>query len=85
MFDTSTPFIYCHFSKNKSNAYLHLEEHVYKFFIQTEKQKTKFIVNIKTYANGLLIINYYPKLKSKNKFRLLLKLNKGGQIGGTLF
>ena len=84
MFDSSFPFTYCHFRKNKSKSNLHLEEHVFKFFVKTTKGKTKFIVNIKTYPNQLLIINYYPKLKSENRFRILLNLFKQGQIGGTL-
>lgn len=85
MFDSSIPFTYCHYSKNRTKSHLHLEEHVYKFFLKTNKSKTKFIVNIKTYPNELLIINYYPKVNSKNKFRILLNLFKQGQIGGTLF
>ena len=70
-------------------------ELIYKFHCHNKRSCIKYIVSVKTYSNGLLTLDYYPKVNLTPKqnsiddiqdlrYRLLTKQNSFGIIGGTI-
>ncbi len=46
--------------------------------------QVKYIVNISLFKGSLLRIDFYPKIHSDNKYRMLTNQFKFGRLGGTL-
>ena len=84
MFDSKTNFTYVHCQRKKLDHPLAIEKHIYKFFIQDYRGKMKYIVHIFLFENDLLRIDFYPKIASDQKYRLLTNQFKFGMIGGTV-
>ena len=72
-----------------------LQEFIYKFYRHNERCCIKYIVSVKTYPEGLLTLDYYPKINltpKKNsmdhiqdlRYRMMTKQNSFGFIGGTI-
>lgn len=84
MFDSITNFTYVHCQQKKLDHVLAIEKHIYKFFIQDQNGKMKYIVHITLFKNDLLRIDFYPKIASDQRYRLLTNQFKFGIIGGTV-
>jgi len=84
MFDTSSHFYLVQIRKNKLSDSLASEEYIYKFFMKNNLCRVKYLVNFIVYPNQLIRIDFYPKINSDNKYRLLTNQFKFGTIGGTL-
>jgi len=84
MFDSKTNFTYVHCQRRKLDNDFAIEKHIYKFFIQDQIGKMKYIVHLILFDNNLLKIDFYPKIASDQKYRLLTNQFKFGMIGGTV-
>lgn len=96
MFDTTLPYKLIQIRKNKFvNSESFLREYIFKFHLHNKKSCIKYIVSVKEYAEGLLTMDYYPKISLTPKvstqdtaqdlrYRMLTKQNSFGKIGGTL-
>jgi len=90
MFNSSVTFEYVYTQKRKLKAKSAIKELHYKFFVTKKLDcgnafMIKYIVNISVYANELLRVDFYPKIKSDKKFMMLTEQFKFGVIGGTVF
>lgn len=96
MFDQTLDY---KFVQERANKYFIREsfitEFIYKFYRHNKRSCIKYIVSVKTYSNGLLTLDYYPKVNLTPKqnstddiqdlrYRLLTKQNSFGIIGGTI-
>lgn len=96
MFDQTLDY---KFVQKRSNKYFIRESFIteltYKFYRHNTRSCIKYIVSVKTYSDGLLTLDYYPKINltakqnSKDdiqdlRYRLLTKQNSFGIIGGTI-
>lgn len=71
-------------NKNLNRKETYLKEHIYVFFLRSEYNRSKYVVTIKEYANGLLTIDFYRKVSTSNKFRILSNEFKFGHLGATI-
>ncbi|MEO5911788.1 MAG: hypothetical protein ABIP95_12935 [Pelobium sp.] len=96
MFDSNLGFKLIQIRKNKYHFNeSFLREMIYRFYSHNSKSCIKYIVSVKEYPNGLLTLDYYPKIKLTPKinsrdsiqdlrYRMLTKQNSFGFIGGTI-
>ncbi len=82
-------------SNRFNNSESFLNEFIYKFHRHTERCCIKYIVSLKEYNEGLLTVDYYPKLNftprklslssiQDLRYRHLTRQNSLGLIGGTI-
>ncbi len=96
MFDSSIPYKLVQIRPNKfvTNE-TYLREYIFKFFLHNHRGCIKYIVSVKEYPEGLLTMDYYPKISltprvyvletvQDLRYRCLTKQNSFGKIGGTL-
>lgn len=96
MFDRNLGFQLAQIRINRYNTHESFtKELIYKFYSHNSRCCIKYIVSIKEYPNGLLTLDYYPKVKLTPKinsrdsiqdlrYRMLTKQNSFGSIGGTI-
>lgn len=96
MFDSNLGFQLIQTRRNKYNLHeSFIKELIYKFYSHNSRCCIKYIVSIKEYPDGLLTLDYYPKVKLTPKvnsrdsiqdlrFRMLTKQNSFGTVGGTI-
>ncbi|WP_069657758.1 hypothetical protein [Arcticibacter eurypsychrophilus] len=96
MFDTSLEYKLVQIKRNRFiDKESYLKEYIYRFYRHNSKCCIKYIVSVKTYENGLMTLDYYPKLNLTPKFnslydiqdlryRMLTRQNSFGVIGGTI-
>ena len=96
MFDQTLKYTLVQIRKNKSfTRETFIQEYIYKFYRHNSRACIKYIVSIKTYNEGLMTLDYYPKInltpKQKSldniqdlRYRLLTKQYSFGIIGGTI-
>src|SRR6476469_10037308 len=96
MFDSNLGFQLVQIRRNKYNVHeSFLKEFIYKFYSHNHRCCIKYIISVKKYPNGLLTLDYYPKVKLTPKinsresiqdfrYRMLTKQNSFGYIGGTI-
>lgn len=96
MFDSSLPYHLVQIRKNKFvTSETYIREYIFKFHLHNTKGCIKYIASIKEYPEGLLTMDYYPKISLTPKvysldsiqdlrYRMLTKQNSFGRIGGTL-
>jgi hypothetical protein len=96
MFDQTLEYSLVQVRKNKFPALeTFVLEYVFKFYRHNERACIKYIVSVKTYVNGLMTLDYYPKINLTPKinslddihdlrYRMLTKQNSFGIIGGTI-
>lgn len=96
MFDSSLSFKLVQIRRNKhyfSESFN--TEFVFKFHCHNVRGCIKYVVTIKSYEDGLLTLDYYPKInltpKSSSldniqdlRYRMLTRQNSFGVIGGTI-
>lgn len=64
MFDSSLDFKLVQIRRNKYNFHeSFIKEFIYKFYRHNSRCCIKYIVSIKEFPNGLLTLDYYPKLR----------------------
>lgn len=72
-----------------------IQELIYKFYSHNSRCCIKYIVFVKEYDDGLLTMDYYPKIKLTPKinsrdsiqdlrYRMLTRQNSFGPLGGTI-
>ena len=84
MFDTNSKYQLVQIRKKGISDEDVTSLYVYKFFINNDVCRVKYIVNFFVYPDELILIDFYPKINSDNKYRLLTNQFKFGRIGGTL-
>lgn len=72
-----------------------IQEYIYRFYSHNAKGRLKYIVSIKTYKNGLLTLDFYPKINLTPRinsldnvrdlrYMMLTRQNAFGPIGATI-
>lgn len=84
MFDSPQPFKLCQVQRNQHKKESYLKNFIYSFFIKNAVRQIKYIANVKEYENGLMTIDFYPKIHAAEKYRILTNQNKFGEIGSTV-
>lgn len=96
MFNSSLKYVLVQVKKNKHiNRESFFEEYIYKFYRHNQRCCIKYIASVKTYPNGLLTLDYYPKINLTPKlgtnnnmqdlrYRMMTRQNSFGIIGGTI-
>lgn len=96
MFDSSLLYKLIQVRRNKFITHeTYLPEYIFKFYLHNNKGRIKYIVSVKEYAEGLLTMDYYPKISltprvytldtvQDLRYRMLTRQNSFGRIGGTL-
>lgn len=70
-------------NRNKTSEESFLNEYIYCFLVKNKYGCSKYVVKIKDYDNSLLTIDFYKKIKSNNRYRLLSNDFKFGHVGAT--
>ncbi|PTB95892.1 hypothetical protein C9994_09780 [Marivirga lumbricoides] len=86
MFEPSSiiSFRFVQRNTNKSHVESYNFEYIYCFLLKTEFGCSKYIVTIKKYPNALLTIDFYRKIKSNEKYKVLSNDFKFGRVGATI-
>ena len=95
MFDQALPYKLVQIKGNKSKNESFMNEFIYKFYRHNYRCCIKYIVSIKSYEDGFLTLDYYPKINLTPKpnsaeslqdlrYRILTKQHSFGIIGGTI-
>lgn len=96
MFDKSLEYRLVQIKRNRfHNLESYLQEYIFRFYRHNAKGRIKYIVSVKSYENGLLTLDYYPKINLTPKvnsmddiqdlrYRMLTRQNSFGMIGGTI-
>ena len=86
MFDPESILLYRFVQRNgnRSQSESYAYEHIYCFLVKTEVGCSKYVVKIKEYPGGLLTVNFYRKIKSDRRYKLLSGDFKFGRIGATI-
>jgi len=96
MFDSNLGFQLVQIRRNKYHIReSFIKELIYKFHSHNSRCCIKYVVSVKEYDDGLLTMDYYPKIKLTPKinsrdsiqdlrYRMLTKQNSFGPLGGTI-
>ncbi len=84
MFDTILSYQFVQCDTQKLKYPLAIECYVYKFFVSNPNGKIKYLVNVFKFPNDLLKVDFYPKVKSDNKYRIVINMFKFGPLGATI-
>lgn len=86
MFDTTSiiKYRFVQRNSNKTNVESFLNEYIYCFLLKTQYRCSKYIVKVKEYKTGLLTVEFYRKVKSDKRYKLLSNDFKFGRVGVTI-
>lgn len=96
MFDQSLSYQLIQIRKNRYPLQeSFLREFIYRFYCHNSRSCIKYVVSVKTYPEGLMTLDYYPKIDLTPKqnsvdsiqdlrYRMMTRQNSFGQIGGTI-
>lgn len=71
-------------NQNKSKIESYNYEYIYCFLIKTNYSLSKYVVNIKQYDNELMTVDFYKKVRSDNRYKILSNEFKFGRVGATI-
>lgn len=75
-------FVQRNSNKNTFESYKY--EYIYCFLLKTSYKCSKYIVKLREYEEGLLTVEFYRKIKSDNRYKLLSNEFKFGRVGATI-
>lgn len=71
-------------NRNVGGKETYFKEHIYVFLLRSVHNRSKYVVTIKEYPNGLLTIDFYRKVSTPKKYRVLSNEFKFGHLGATI-
>lgn len=83
--ESSLPYELVQIDGNKNRIESFIQKYIYKFFVVDRlRNRLKYIAIVKTYPDSMHTIEYYPKVRSNSKYRMLTNQFKFGPIGVTI-
>lgn len=86
MFEPSSiiPYRFVQRNTNRTKSESYKYEYIYCFLLKTEFSCSKYVVKLKQYSYKLLTVDFYRKIKSNKKYKVLSNDFKFGRVGATI-